>query len=38
MYKKHAYLIIAHEKFEQLLFLIELLNHPRNDIYLLMLK
>lgn len=32
--KKHAYLIIAHNNFEQLIFLIQLLDHDRNDIYL----
>lgn len=30
---KHAYLIIAHDKFEQPLFLIKLLDLERNDIY-----
>lgn len=32
--KKHAYLIIAHHQFEQLNFLVSLLNHERNDIYI----
>lgn len=31
---KHAYLILAHKNFGQLRKLIELLDHPRNDIYL----
>ena len=31
---KHAYLIIAHTNFEQLQTLIDLLDDPRNDIYL----
>lgn len=31
---KHAYLIIAHNKFEQLKFLTKLLDHPKNDIYI----
>lgn len=31
---RHAYLVIAHNNFEQLLFLIKLLDHSRNDIYL----
>lgn len=30
---KHAYLILAHKNFGQLRKLIELLDHPRNDIY-----
>lgn len=30
---KHAYLIIAHNKFEQLKFLTKLLDDPQNDIY-----
>lgn len=30
---KHAYLILAHKNFNQLRKLIELLDHPRNDIY-----
>ena len=30
---KHAYLILAHKNFGQLRRLIELLDHPRNDIY-----
>lgn len=30
---KHAYLILAHKNFGQLKKLIELLDHPRNDIY-----
>lgn len=32
---KHAYLIIAHNQFDQLAFLISLLDDPRNDIYVL---
>jgi hypothetical protein len=32
--KKHAYLIIAHNKFDQLQILLNLLDDPRNDIYL----
>ncbi|HEM6399281.1 TPA: glycosyl transferase [Streptococcus suis] len=32
--KKHAYLIIAHHNFEQLSFLVSLLDHPRNDIFI----
>ena len=32
--KKHAYLIIAHDKFDQLKTLIRMLDDPRNDIYL----
>lgn len=32
--QKHAYLIIAHNKFDQLAILIDLLDDPRNDIYL----
>ena len=32
--KKHAYLLIAHTNFEQLQTLIDLLDDPRNDIYL----
>ncbi|MCW8519642.1 beta-1,6-N-acetylglucosaminyltransferase [Streptococcus macedonicus] len=31
---RHAYLIIAHNNFEQLIFLIKLLDHSQNDIYL----
>ena len=31
---KHAYLIIAHDKFEQLKRLLLLLDDERNDIYL----
>lgn len=31
---KHAYLIIAHEKFDQLIILLQMLDHDRNDIYL----
>lgn len=31
---KHAYLILAHKNFGQLRKMIELLDHPRNDIYL----
>ncbi|MDE6291956.1 MAG: beta-1,6-N-acetylglucosaminyltransferase [Muribaculaceae bacterium] len=31
---KHAYLILAHKNLKQLQKLIELLDHPRNDIYL----
>ena len=31
---KHAYLILAHKNFRQLRKLIELLDHPRNDIYI----
>ena len=31
---KHAYLIMAHSNFTQLQQLIQLLDHPRNDIYL----
>lgn len=31
---RHAYLIIAHSRFEQLKILIELLDHERNDIFL----
>lgn len=31
---KHAYLILAHKNLRQLRKLIELLDHPRNDIYL----
>lgn len=30
---KHAYLILAHKNFGQLRKLVELLDHPRNDIY-----
>ncbi|MDE6010157.1 MAG: beta-1,6-N-acetylglucosaminyltransferase [Muribaculaceae bacterium] len=33
MQKKHAYLILAHKNFGQLRKLIELLDHPLNDIY-----
>ncbi len=32
---KHAYLIIAHSNWKQLLFLIDILNDPRNDFFLL---
>lgn len=32
--KKHAYLIIAYDKFEQLAFQVSLLDDPRNDIYI----
>ncbi|MGT2910447.1 beta-1,6-N-acetylglucosaminyltransferase [Streptococcus cameli] len=32
--KKHAYLIIAYDKFEQLAFQISLLDDPRNDIFI----
>lgn len=32
---KHAYLIIAHNNWEQLHFLINILNDPRNDFYIL---
>lgn len=32
--QKHAYLVIAHTNFEQLQILIDLLDDPRNDIYL----
>lgn len=32
--KKHAYLIMAYDKFEQLAFLVSLLDDPRNDIYI----
>lgn len=32
--KKHAYLIIAHDKYEQLQVLLRLLDDPRNDIYI----
>ena len=32
--QKHAYLIMAHNKFDQLQILLELLDDPRNDIYL----
>ena len=32
--KKHAYLIMAHTNFPQLQILINLLDHPNNDIYL----
>lgn len=35
---KHAYLIIANNRFEQLRFLLSLLDDPRNDIYLLIDK
>lgn len=35
---KHAYLIIAHNKFKQLSFLINLLDDSRNDIYILIDK
>lgn len=38
MSDKHAYLIIAHNKFEQLQFLLSLLDHPRNDIFLMLDK
>lgn len=31
---KHAYLIIAHDKFHQLRYLISLLDHERNDIFI----
>ena len=34
MNEKHAYLIMAHNNFEQLQLLIKLLDDPRNDIYL----
>lgn len=34
MPSKHAYLIIAHGQFKQLSFLVSLLDHPRNDIYI----
>lgn len=30
---RHAYLIMAHNKFEQLSFLVEMLDHPKNDIF-----
>lgn len=30
---KHAYLIMAHDKFDQLAFLLSLLDDPRNDIF-----
>lgn len=36
--KKHAYLIIAYDKFEQLAFQISLLDDPRNDIFIHMDK
>ncbi|WP_367007314.1 beta-1,6-N-acetylglucosaminyltransferase [Streptococcus sp. ZY19097] len=32
--KKHAYLIIAHNNFDQLSFLISLIDHPKNDIFI----
>ncbi|NQG97232.1 hypothetical protein HO675_03925 [Streptococcus suis] len=32
--KKHAYLIIAYDKFDQLAFQVSLLDDPRNDIYI----
>lgn len=32
--RKHAYLIMVHHNFKQLLFLISLLDDVRNDIYL----
>lgn len=32
---KHAYLIIAHNKWDQLRFLIDVLNDPRNDFFLM---
>jgi hypothetical protein len=32
---KHAYLIVAHNNWEQLLFLIDILEDPRNDFFLL---
>ncbi|MDE5870238.1 MAG: beta-1,6-N-acetylglucosaminyltransferase, partial [Muribaculaceae bacterium] len=31
---KHAYLILAHKNFNQLRKLIEILDHPRNDIFI----
>lgn len=36
--KKHAYLIIAYDKFEQLVFQLSLLDDPRNDIFIHMDK
>ncbi|WP_288639336.1 beta-1,6-N-acetylglucosaminyltransferase [uncultured Lentilactobacillus sp.] len=38
MEKKHAYLIIANNKFEQLGFLLQCLDHPRNDFFILVDK
>lgn len=35
---KHAYLIIAHNKFEQLAFLVSLLDYKYHDIYILVDK
>ena len=35
---KHAYLIIAHNNWEQLKFLVELLEDPRNDFFILIDK
>ena len=31
---KHAYLIMAHDKFEQLAMLLQCLDYPDNDIYI----
>lgn len=38
MKNKHAYLIIAHNKFEQLAFLVSLLDYKHHDIYILVDK
>lgn len=38
MDNKHAYLIIAHNKFEQLAFLVSLLDYKYHDIYILIDK
>ena len=34
MVHKHAYLILAHSQFEQLAFLVSLLDHQNNDIFI----
>ena len=34
MVHKHAYLILAHNQFEQLAFLVSLLDHQNNDIFI----
>lgn len=31
---KHAYLMIVNDKVEQLCYCIQLLDHPKNDIYI----
>ena len=34
MVHKHAYLILAHSQFKQLAFLVSLLDHQNNDIFI----